>query len=682
MTQPHASQHEEATPGRRQPTEPPPSRWRTEGLHRRKQPSPEWERRRRAASWVLMITLLVANVLVVNILLRGPETRVTIPYDVFVTQLDRANVRDVQTRGDTIQGHLKRAIHQPAPKGGTRSVVQFQTQRPTFAKDDLLGKLLAKGVTVNAEPATLPRSFIESLILSIAPWLILIGAYVLIVRKLGSRLGLGLGRSKARLYDPETGPRVTFADVAGIDEVEAELREIVDMLKFPERYRRLGASIPKGVLLEGMPGTGKTLLARAVAVEADVPFFSASASEFIEMVVGVGASRVRDLFSEARKRAPAIVFIDEIDAVGRKRGASVGGGGLDERKQTLNQILTEMDGFTGREGVVVLGATNRIDVLDPALLRPGRFDRRVTVSAPDQRGREAILRVHTRDVPLADDVDLAAIAASTPGMVGADLENLVNEAALVAARRQHAVVETPDFSDALEKVVLGAARHIVMPQRERERTAYHEAGHAILGMVIPGADPVRKISIVPRGRALGVTFQSPAEDRYGYTSDQLRARIVGALGGRAAEEIAFGEISTGAESDLDQVAAIARLMVARWGMSPAIGPVAVIGPPEVGGMDAQFTSDKLRLLVDDEVRKIADECYAIAVDTLRRHRENLDSLVQALLAHETLDEHDAYVAAGIPAPDRPASEAATVIQDAVESAGASPRTSTETPSSR
>ncbi len=633
---------------RRDDGQPPASRWKTEGMPPKRR-SPEWERRRRAVSWVLMITLLVANVVVVNTLLKGPQTRATIPYDVFTKELDRGNVRDVQTRGDTIQGDLSRPIERASANGPAR-VVKFQTQRPTFAKDDLLGKLLSKGVTVNAEPVSVPRSFLESLILSIAPWLVLIAAYLFIVRKLGSRLGLGLGRSKAKLYDPETAQRVTFEDVAGIDEVEEELREIVDMLRNPGEYRRLGAAIPKGVLLEGMPGTGKTLLARAVAGEANVPFFSASAAEFIEMVVGVGASRVRSLFDEARKAAPAIVFIDEIDAVGRARGASIqgGGGGLDEREQTLNQILTEMDGFTGREGVIVLAATNRIDVLDPALLRPGRFDRRVTVGAPDQRGREAILLVHTRGVPIAPDVDLGSLAASTPGMVGADLENLVNEAALLAARRKHEYVEMADFTDALEKVVLGAARHIVMPAHERERTAYHEAGHAILGMLVAGADPVRKVSIVPRGQALGVTFQSPDEDRYGYTADQLRARIIGALGGRAAEEIAFGEISTGAESDLDQVATIARLMVGRWGMSPAIGPVAVV--PRPGGpplLDGRMPSESLRVLVDDEVRRIAEECYQEAVETLRRHRASLDALVRALLEHETLDEEAAYRAAGI-----------------------------------
>ena len=339
------------------------------------------------------------------------------------------------------------------------------------------------------------------------------------------------------------------------------------------------------MLLEGAPGTGKTLLARAVAGEADVPFFSSSASEFIEMVVGVGASRVRGLFSEARKVAPAIVFIDEIDAVGRARGRGGSAGGVDEREQTLNQILTEMDGFSGFEGVIVIAATNRIDVLDPALMRPGRFDRRVTVGAPDKRGRRAILEVHARDTPLAEDVDLDRLASTTPGMVGADLANLVNEAALLAARQGHDEVTMRDFRDALDKVLLGAARHLVMPEGERVRTAYHEAGHAVLGLLVPGADPVRKVSIVPRGMALGITFQTPDEDRYGYTVTQLRARLVGLLGGRAAEELVLSDVSTGAESDLDRVAVITRLMVGRWGMSPAIGPMAVL-PRDTGGFPA------------------------------------------------------------------------------------------------
>jgi cell division protease FtsH len=460
----------------------------------------------------------------------------------------------------------------------------------------------------------------------------------------------GLGRSRAKRYEP-TQQRTTFHDVAGIDEAKEELVEIVDFLRNPGKYRRLGGAIPKGVLLAGLPGTGKTLLARAVAGEAGVPFFSLSASEFVEMVVGVGASRVRDLFEQAKKAAPAIIFIDELDAIGRARGGSASVGGHDEREQTLNQILTEMDGFDGSEGVIVLAATNRAEILDQALLRPGRFDRRVIVNPPDHSGRLKILEVHTRHVPLAPDVDLEALASATPGMVGADLRNLVNEAALTAARHDRDAVTTADFFEALEKIVLGAARKIMISPEERERTAYHESGHALLGMLQPGADPVRKISIVPRGRALGVTLQSPEADRYGYSERYLRGRIIGALGGRAAEELVYGDVTTGAESDLEQVTRLARQMVGRWGMSQAIGPVAVLPGPADDPLlfpGAGQAAERTRELVDEEVRRIVDECYEAAVDQLRLHRDKLDTLARALLERETLDEEDAYRIAGIP----------------------------------
>jgi cell division protease FtsH len=614
---------------------------------------PHW----RWLRFVLLAALVLANILLVNFAFAPEDKTVRIPYNLFDRELDEGNVAEVFTRGDMIEGRFEQPVEVPS-SGRDQPASEFETIRPSFARDDLLGELLRRDVTVNAQPTgSPPRSFLASLILSIFPVLLLIGLYLLLFRGLLGRAGgLGLGRSKAKLYDPETARRATFDDVAGIDEVEHELREIVDMLREPERYRRLGASIPRGVLLEGLPGSGKTLLARAVAGEADVPFFSASASEFIEMVVGVGASRVRDLFEQARKVAPAIVFIDEIDAVGRARGRGGSVGGVDEREQTLNQILTEMDGFSGYEGVVVLAATNRIDVLDPALLRPGRFDRRITVGAPDLRGREEILRVHTRDVPLALDADLAAIAASTPGMVGADLANLVNEAALLAARRRHEAVSGRDLREALDKVVLGTARHLVMPAIERKRTAYHEAGHAILGILVQGADPVRKVSIVPRGMALGVTFQSPDEDRYGYTYRQLRARIVGLLGGRAAEELVLDDVSTGAESDLDRVAALARMIVGRWGMSPAIGPVAVL-PRDNGAFpgSGELPSDELRTRVDAEVRRIVDECYREALELLREHRAQLDALAEALLERETLDEPEIYTVVGV---ERPAPEPA------------------------
>jgi cell division protease FtsH len=445
---------------------------------------------------------------------------------------------------------------------------------------------------------------------------------------------------------------VTFADVAGIDEAKDELTEIVDFLKNPDKYLRLGGRIPRGVLLSGAPGTGKTLLARAVAGEAGVPFFQMSASEFVEMIVGVGASRVRDLFQQAKTASPAIIFIDELDAVGRSRsgGGTNISGGHDEREQTLNQILTEMDGFDARSGVIVLAATNRPEILDPALLRPGRFDRRVSVQPPDRAGREAILAVHTRSVPLDDGVDLGALASSTPGMVGADLANLANEAALLAARRNHKQVAREDLSDALERIVLGAERRVMLSEDDRRRTAYHEAGHAIVGMLTRSADPVRKVSIIPRGQALGVTFSAPDADRFNFDEEYLRARIKVALGGRAAEEIVLGDLTTGAESDIQQLTEIARHMVGRWGMSRAIGPIAVIPRDGFGPLlpGASETSEATQRIVDEEVRRIVESAHHEVSDLLRSHRSNLDSLATSLLERETLDEADAYASAGLP----------------------------------
>jgi cell division protease FtsH len=600
--------------------------------------------------WWFLLALLAVNWLVV-FLFPGGEGRIELPYTVFREQVEERNVAEVRSRGEDIQGEFRKEFTYPPGEDGETST-SFETVRPSFAEDDLFESLVAEDVVVSAEPLEQPRSFWLTLLLSFGPTLLLVGLFVLLVRRTAAAAGGGiggLGRSRAKRYET-SGTRTTFADVAGIEEAEEQLVEIVDFLKNPNRYRRLGATIPKGVLLSGPPGTGKTLLARAVAGEADAPFFSLSASEFIEMIVGVGASRVRDLFEQAKKAAPAIIFIDELDAIGRARGGGGAIGGHDEREQTLNQILTEMDGFTGAEGVIVLGATNRPDVLDPALLRPGRFDRRVFVNPPDQVGRREILAVHTRSVPLAEDVDLGAIASSTPGMVGADLKNLVNEAALLAARRDHEKVEGADFTDALEKVVLGAERRIVLSGGDRRRTAYHEGGHAILGMLQPGADPVRKVSIVPRGRALGVTFQSPDEDRYGYGAAYLRGRIVGALGGHAAEELVYGDVTTGAESDLEQVTRIARQMVGRWGMSDAVGKVSVLPRPDEEPMlfaGAGQASDRTLELVDAEVRRIVDECYEKALDQLRENRERLDTLADALVEHETLDEADIYRIAGI-----------------------------------
>ncbi|HZX38287.1 MAG TPA: ATP-dependent zinc metalloprotease FtsH [Streptomyces sp.] len=491
---------------------------------------------------------------------------------------------------------------------------------------------------------------ISNLLISLALMLFLVLLWLYIARRMGAPLGGGVLGRKPKLVEVEPGKRTTFDDVAGIDEVKAELSDIVDFLKDPKAYRKMGARMPGGVLLSGPPGTGKTLLARAVAGEAGVPFFSASASEFIEMIVGVG--RVRELFAEARKVAPAIVFIDEIDTIGRVRGGGAGVGGHDEREQTLNQILTEMDGFSGSEGVVVLAATNRADVLDPTLTRPCRFDRIVQVSPPDRAGREAILKIHTRRVPLAEDVDLAETACSTPGMTGADLANLVNEAALLAVKRKQSAVTRSDLFAALERVQLGAERPLVMPEEDRRRTAYHESGHALLGMLQPGADPVRKLTIVPRGRALGVTLSTPDADRYAYTEKYLRGRIVGALGGMAAEHVVFDVITTGSESDLEQVTHLARGMVGRWGMSERVGRLTAIpndAQQAYGLCAAPATLDT----VEHEMRRIVDECYESACRQLRDNRDRLDALVRALLENETLEESAAYRAAGISRLDKP-----------------------------
>jgi cell division protease FtsH len=616
---------------------------------------PNWGRVFRRTWWLIALALIV-NWIIASTLMG--TTRTTVSYTFFRDQVQAGNVSEVTSTGDTIEGEFRNAAKYPPNDGNAKDVTDFTTQRPAFGDDGLTQLLLDKNVTVNARPPD-QTSLLTQILVGFGPTILFVGLLIWFMRRAAAGGGLGglggIGRSRAKRYEPESGPRTTFADVAGIDEVKNELAEIVDFLRNPGKYTTLGAAIPKGVLLSGAPGTGKTLLARAVAGEANVPFFHLSASEFIEFIVGVGASRVRDLFETAKKAAPAIIFIDELDAIGRARGGgSVGG--VDEREQTLNQILTEMDGFSGNEGVVVLAATNRPDVLDAALLRPGRFDRRVTVSPPDQDGRRKILEVHTRKVPLAPDVDLGALASTTPGMVGADLRNLVNEAALTAARRGHTQVQMDDFTDALEKVVLGTPRKILLTEEERRRTAHHEGGHALLGMLTPGADPVRKVSITPRGHALGVTFQSPESDQYAYSEEYLRGRITGALGGRAAEEVVYGGTSTGAESDLDQVGRIARQMVGRWGMSPKVGPIAVLpaeGSEQPFFGDSNGPSQATRELIDAEARRIVDECYERAVQVLSDNRDRLERLADALLRNETLDADAAYAAAGVPQTARP-----------------------------
>jgi cell division protease FtsH len=605
--------------------------------------------RRSAIYAALIVATLTVNYSIAH---RATSVRhVRIPYSpFFLQQVREGNVIEITSKGPTLQGRFRRAV---APSSVEPSRL-FVTEIPSFANTDALSGLLQeKHVEVNAEPLYTGPPFWKSILYGFGPTLIFLLLLFWLFRRAGAG-GIGaFGRSRARKYRRDDGRVVTFDDVAGIDEAKAELNEIVDFLRHPDKYRKLGGRIPRGVLLSGPPGTGKTLLARAVAGEAGAPFYSMSASEFVEAIVGVGASRVRDLFKEARKSAPAIVFIDELDAIGRARsGTSNAGASNDEREQTLNQILTEMDGFDSSTEVIVIAATNRPDILDKALLRPGRFDRRVAVQPPDRDGRRLILEVHTRSVPLGPDVDLNRLAATTPGMVGADLANLVNEAALLAAKRGSDAVASIDFARAFEKIVLGAERQIVLSDDDRRRTAYHEAGHALVGMLTPGADPVRKVSIIPRGSALGITFSAPDADRHNYLKEHLEAMLRVVLGGRAAEEIAFGDFTTGAEGDIVQVTRIARHMVGRWGMSPKVGLVAVLSD-DGGSMGADGFSLRVRELLDEEVLRLVDEAYADVLALLRRERERLDALTQALLEHETLDEEDAYAAAGATRPPEP-----------------------------
>jgi cell division protease FtsH len=628
-------------------------------------------------SLLTFIIILLVNYLLMKLFFTDPEAAVTIPYTVFKSEITKKNVEAVYAHGEVIEGRFIKPITWPPPshdkdknkakdKGPEwpplraaqpRSAKTFETTLPVFLDPGLETLLIDKGVEIRAESIQSGGGALRTLLVGFGPAVLIIGFYVWMFRratKQGGGIGglMGIGQSKARRYDQEANTKVTFADVAGIDEAENELVEIVDFLKAPLKYTRLGGSAPKGVLLIGAPGTGKTLLAKAVAGEAGVPFFSMSAAEFVEMIVGVGAARVRDLFRQARESAPAIIFIDEIDTIGRARG-QMAIGGTSEQEQTLNQILTEMDGFSGREGIIVLAATNQPEILDKALLRPGRFDRRVVVNLPDKAGRKAILEVHTRKVPLGSDVDLGELAAATPGLSGADLKNLVNEAALLAARREQNEVVQKDFLDALEKIVLGPERAILLTREDRERIAYHESGHAILGLVVPGADPVHRVTIVPRGQALGVTYQRPQTDRYNYPEAYLRARIIGMLGGRASEEIVYGTKTTGAENDIEQATNLARNMVTRWGMSDALGLVQLASKQSayLGGdyATAKPFSEETARIIDAEVRKIITESHAQAKTLLSAHRKQLDALVEALLARETLGEHEILEVTGLPA---------------------------------
>jgi cell division protease FtsH len=619
------------------------------------QPKGKPPHRRLGFLW-FVVALIALNWASVLLFKPAGQPRVRVPFSpYFLQEVKAGQVRSISSRGDTIEGTFTTKLRYPPGDQKAKPTTLFSTEVPTFWDNNQLAALLqSKGVEINAKSTSKGTSLLAELLLGFGPTLLIVALFILIARRAARGGGMGalgnFGRSRARRVDPQK-IRVTFADVAGIDEAKAELTEIVDFLRDPKRYGRLGGRMPHGVLLSGAPGTGKTLLARAVAGEAHAAFFSMSASEFIEAIVGVGASRVRDLFAKAKEAAPSIIFIDELDAIGRSRQGKVAvTGANDEREQTLDQILTEIDGFESAEAVVVLAATNRPDVLDPALLRPGRFDRRVTVQAPDRTGRRKILEVHTRAIPLGDSVDLDALAATTPGMVGADLANLANEAALLAARRNHDKVEMGDFTDSLEKIMLGAPRGILLSSADRERTAYHESGHALVGMLTAGADPVRKVSIIPRGMALGVTLSTPDADRVSYSLADLVGKIRVALGGRVAEEIVYGTITTGAEADIQQLTEIARQMVGRWGMSEAIGPIAVVRTDGAGPFlpGAQETSEATQRLVDDEVRRLVDSAHEEVTRLLTEHRDQLDSLAAALLEAETLDALDAYTAAGLP----------------------------------
>jgi cell division protease FtsH len=609
---------------------------------------------RRFVFWILIVVLFSINWAAVLMTQPAAQPRVTVPFSpYFLSQVQSGEVKSISSTGDMIRGTFATKLRYPPNDKSAPPTTLFSTQVPSFWDSTELTDLLrSQAVEVNAQSTNSSPSLVSELLLGFGPTLLLVGLFWLLARRASSGGGAGalgrFGQSQARRVDPEK-ISVNFDDVAGIDDAKAELTEIVDFLRAPDRYTRLGGRMPHGVLLYGPPGTGKTLLARAVAGEARAPFFSISASEFIEAIVGVGAARVRDLFAKAKETAPAIIFIDEIDAIGRSRQGSAGVSGADdEREQTLDQILTEMDGFESTDAVIVLAATNRADILDPALLRPGRFDRRVTVEPPDRAGRLKILQVHARSMPLAPDVGLDAIASSTPGMAGADLANLANEAALLAARRGHDQVQMADFTESLEKILLGAPRGIVLSRADRERTASHEAGHALVGMLTPGADPVRQISIIPRGVALGVTLSTPDSDRVSYSREQLEAQIKVALGGRAAEEIVYGSITTGAESDIQNLTQIARQMVGRWGMSEKLGPVALLpadGGPALAGVGE--TSPQTQWAIDQEVERLVTTAYADVTKLLSDHRHQLDGLATALLKAETLDAAEAYDAAGL-----------------------------------
>jgi cell division protease FtsH len=623
------------------------------------QPTPPERPRISPIWWVILIALFIWNIWSFV-----PQTQqeIAVPYTAFIEQVKTGNVKDVQIDGAQISGDFKSGL--PAsdlippdqlatplptsqPASGTQSASKpelftaFNTTFPEAVGDpNLISLLEANNVVIDVKTPSNP--LILDLLINGLPFILLIGAMVWMGRQtLKSQSGIfNFGRSKARQYDQEL-PEVTFEDVAGAEEAKEELSEVVEFLRNPQKYHDIGARIPRGVLLIGPPGTGKTLLARAVSGEAGVPFYTISASEFVEMFVGVGASRVRDLFEKAEASAPAIIFIDELDAVGRRRGAGLGAVN-DEREQTLNQLLVEMDGFDDRHEVILIAATNRPDVLDPALLRPGRFDREITVGLPDRRGREGILKIHSRGLRLAPNVSLTVVARSTTGFSGADLANLCNEAALIAARGGHDQVSMQDFEEALDRIILGAARSTILSDHDRRVIAYHEAGHAVAAWLLPHADPVHKVTIIPHGRALGVTEQLPGEDQVNYSREYLLSRIAVMLGGRTAEELAIGDITTGAENDLTEATRLARRMVTRWGMG-ALGLMAIASDEEQPFLGYELAqgrdySEETSARIDRDIQQLLSERHEVVRDLLTQSRDKLESLVEVLLRDETVDQ--------------------------------------------
>ncbi len=589
-------------------------------------------------SIVAVLVIILLGLFVFQIYNKPKKNHDNIPFSEFSEAISTDKIASVMIQGRNITGTYKDGK-------------EFKTFAPE--DPDLVKRLREKGVRISARPDE-ESGIWQNIFISWFPMLLLIGVWIFFMRQMQSGGGkaMSFGKSKARLFTGREN-RVTFHDVAGIDEAKEELQEIIDFLVDPKKFTKLGGRIPKGVLLVGPPGTGKTLLARAIAGEANVPFFTISGSDFVEMFVGVGASRVRDLFNQAKKNAPCIIFIDEIDAVGRHRGAGLGGG-HDEREQTLNQLLVEMDGFESNEGVIVMSATNRPDVLDPALLRPGRFDRQIVVSTPDVKGREEILKVHTRKTLISDNVDLSIIARGTPGFSGADLANLVNEAALIAARRNKKAVEMDDFEHAKDKVIMGVERRsMIIPYEERRLTAYHEAGHALVAKMIPGTDPIHKVTIIPRGRALGLTQQLPIDERHTYSKDYLLNSISILLGGRVAEELVIGQLTTGSGNDIERATKIARKMVCEWGMSDRLGPLNYGKNEEHIFLGKEISrnrdfSEQTAQGIDEELKELIDNCYTRAKNLISKHIESLHALANALLEKEVLDgqEIDSIIRVG------------------------------------